>query len=372
MTNQTIPHHQTVLIAYGSSIEGASHSYSGWVDYTYMRHDGVLYVDRVGQGVFGADNGYGPAEKLGLWDKLKEDYADRVWSEVDGLKASSALQDAAGIEMKVPAGEVVVMLRSGGMLGGTYAECWGSAQQSKNGGKIAPTRYRQAEKYGRVLRVGDSLKFVEVSTWSKEDGRRIIKNIGGQAVIEQDPAVKADQHNFAQEQISMLILSGYSKEKAWKILKAGGPGAVKNALAWVVAMDSKPGAVVLAALHGCRKWHKNQKADAIRLAGNPSQHSDAYSSMLYGTGGKNGFGMDRIEGAFVVMGLACPNHRNSRHLHAILRACIAMIPLPDSLINPEWVEEKVSKHRTEPDYNIPVEYQTVFTNSAMEDALKGA
>jgi hypothetical protein len=100
---------------------------------------------------------------------------------------------------------------------------------------------------------------------------------------------KAEGKTFARSQIEKLVLMGFSRIRAVKIMKAAGPGRCIEAVEWAQYALDTVGSV------------------------------DALDCLLSGAGGTNGFGKYRMECALRTFGLEPPSASSSGALFAILR-----------------------------------------------------
>lgn len=125
-------------------------------------------------------------------------------------------------------------------------------------------------------------------------------------------AVAAARADFARKQVVWLVSLGVSEGKAARILRAGGPGAVRAGVEWAAKAVNH-----LAARCG---------SDAVS--------HDTVDCLLSGVGGSTGFGRERQAAVLAALGLPVPAHRSSHQLFSVLRtareACVGSggIPLP--------------------------------------------
>lgn len=274
------------------------HSYSGyWTGY-YLCDGTNHYEVDVPQGMFSGQHRTS-SSKIADCDKQVCAKGEPVAVE----KLPSAAQEALGILVPVPEGKLLVEQCSAPFLQ-HFTDFY---RVVKAGEMVTPKRLA----HGKVISLGETAEVRETkhntkgSEWTV---RIIVRNEHGEPVVEDGE--KEARKQFARDQIAYLVGLGFSPGRAYRIMKAAGPGQVQRAVEWAYeAME--------------------------RVGGNV----DALDMVLSGLGGTNGFGMDRTASALEALGFSVPRAATARQLFGTIRgakeAILAGLPTREPVAQAE-------------------------------------
>lgn len=262
---------------FGDGRNDTDHSYSGWWSWYTLCDGKKHYKVRVPHGVFAGTRETSCRELISC-----DGIACANAQVVSGDELPSAAQEALGILVPVPEGKLLVEQCSAPRLQHfTYYYTI-----VKAGELVTPKRLAQ----GKLIAHGETAEVVETqhsSMGSEWTTRILVHNEDGEPVIEDGEREARKQ--FARDQIAYLVGLGFSSRRAYRIMKAAGPGQVRLAVDWA---------------YGALE----------RVGGN----TDALDMVLCGLRGTNGFGKDRTEAALKALGLPVPYAATARTFFGVL------------------------------------------------------
>ncbi len=264
------------IIRFGSmDSRVGGHSYSGYWSGYFLCDAMSHYEVAVPSGVFAGEHKTS-CRIIGSCDS-----SCASGSQVAVEDIPEAAQAELGIRVEVPAGHLLVE------TGSYHMPQWGDFSTYhvlRGGERVTPKRLAR----GFVLASGGSIRVVETrsGTSRKWDVQLVVRNAGGEPVIE-DGEMEA-RKQFARDQIAFLRSRGFSERAASQIMRAAGPGQVRQAVEWA----------------------------EYALSIVPSR--DALDCLLSGAGGTNHFGWDRMAAALRAFGLEPPRTGSSRTFFSVL------------------------------------------------------
>jgi hypothetical protein len=185
----------------------------------------------------------------------------------------------------VPEGTLLVEQRSVPWLPHTVD----SYRVERAGALVTPERLAK----GTVVRHGESVEVTKTrhnTTGEAWMVRCVVRNDHGHAVIEDGE--REARRQFAREQIAHLAVLGFSPGRAARIMRAAGPGQVRQAVAWAYeARDILVG------------WSESAEES---LSARINAAVDALDVVLSGAGGTYRFGFGRMAEALRALGLPVP------------------------------------------------------------------
>lgn len=269
------------------------HSYSGyWTGY-YLCDGASHYEVDVPQGMFSGQHRTS-SSKIGDCDKQVCAKGELVAVE----KLPSAAQEALGILVPVPDGKLLVEQCSAPFLQ-HFTDFY---RVVKAGEMVTPRRLANGKviAHGETVEVSETRHNTKGSEWTV---RVIVRNEQGEPVIEDGE--KEERKQFARDQIAYLVSLGFSQGRAYRIMKAAGPGQVQRAVEW-----------------------------AYEAVEHVSGNTDALDMVLSGLGGTNGFGTDRTAAALEALGFSVPRASTAHQFFGTLRgakeAVLAGLPARES------------------------------------------